>query len=457
MASGSSNEYRVIIRDKSGNITKRQIVATSTQNAKKRAASFAPRGSTITSVQKKLNFQYRVRQGDRTIEGSQSAYSRDEVIFALKRLGFEVKSVHRSRILLGKSPASEIVGFIMQSAKLIEQKIPFHEVLQLMANHTKERNLRGALREIITDLRNGVDSREAFIRQAPVFGYHTSLLLGIATKSNDMKSVLESVALLVERQADFKKGLISSLMLPGVTALTLVGAIGYYAFYLMPQMMDLLGPRMDSIPPLTAATLEVSAWLKENLLYLSILIFTMCTAFYIYITSKPGRLRFHKYMIRIPYIGRILRDTSVEIFCRVFGIMYTSSGENIDAIHIAGDASGNNHLANQMRTIAVPLMLKFGVELGKAFEETGFFPELVLSRFKAGAETGNVKLTALQLADYYKMENGYAMKNLANIIELAITSMILYLWYFSHTFHRRQQQFEFINNDTRLMHIAKSH
>ena len=424
MQTSSTNEYRVTIRDKSGNITRRQIVATSTAHAKKRATAFIQQGSIIQSIKQKVTYRYRVLQGKNIIEGSQSAYSREEVVLGLQRLGFKIKSVQRRTNFFIKAPASEIVGFIKQSAKLIEQKLPFNDVLQLMANHIKEKNLRGALHEIINDLRNGIDSQEAFIRQAPVFGYHTSLMLGIATKSGNIEQVFESVAQLVERQADFKKGLTSSLMLPAVTAITMVGAIGFYVVYLLPQMMEMLGPNMEEIPPLTAMTLGVSDWLKEYYIYIAALIFVVSLIFYLYITSTQGRLKYHQFLIRVPYIGRILRDTSTEIFCRVFGIMYTSSGENIDAIQIAGDTCGNPYLAYQIRNVAVPHMLRFGVELGKAIEETGFFPELVTSRFKTGAETGNVKATAMQLADYYQMENGYAMKNLANVIEMAVTVMI---------------------------------
>jgi len=420
----SQNEYRVTIRDAAGKITRRQIVASSVQQAKKRASTFLARGSIIKTIEKKINYEYRVRQGDRIIEGSQSAYSKEEVVTALRRLGFQIKSIRKRRTFFSQAPASEIVGFVMQSAKLIEQKLPFQDVLQLMANHTKEKNLRGALRDIITDLRNGTDSREAFLRQSHVFGYHVSLMLGIATKSGDMVKVFESVAQLVERQSDFKKGLTSSLMLPGITAITLVGAIGFYVIYLLPKMMEMLGPRMKKIPPLTAFTLEMSSWFKDNFIFLAGSILLLCFGFYIYISSPAGRLNMHKFLIRVPYFGRILRDTSIEIFCRVFGIMYTSSGENIDAIQIAGDASGNPYLAFQIRTVAIPLMLRFGVELGKAMQETGFFPEMVISRFKTGAETGNVKATALQVADYYQMENGYAMKNLANVIEMSVTVMI---------------------------------
>jgi len=420
----SANEYRVTIHDPAGKITRRNITASSVEQAKKRVSASLARGSTIKIVEKKNNYDYRVRQGDRIIEGSQSAYSKEDVVTALRRLGFEIKSIRKRRTLFSQAPASEIVGFVTQSAKLIEQKLPFQDVLQLMANHTKEKNLRGALRDIITDLRNGADSREAFLRQSHVFGYHTSLMLGVATKSGDMNKVFESVAALVERQSDFKKGLTSSLMLPGITAVTMVGAIGFYVIYLLPKMMEMLGPRMEKIPPLTAFTLEASAWFKDNFMILAAFILLLCVGFYAYISSPAGRLKLHKILIRVPYFGRILRDTSIEIFCRVFGIMYTSSGENIDAIQIAGDASGNPYLAHQIRTVAIPLMIRFGVELGKAMEETGFFPEIVISRLKTGAETGNVKATAIQIADYYQMENGYAMKNLANVIEMSVTIMI---------------------------------
>jgi type IV pilus assembly protein PilC len=424
MQTAASNEYRVVIRDPSGKITRRQIIATSVDQAKRRATTFISRGSVIQSIEKKNSYEYRVRQGDKIIEGTQSAYSKEEVTLALNRLGFKILSVRRRRAFFSKAPSNEIVSFVMQSSKLIEQKLPFQDVLQLMANHTKEKNLRGALREIINDLRNGSDSREAFMRQAHVFGYHTSLMLGIATKSGDMKKIFESVAQLVERQSDFSKGLVSSLMLPAITALTLVGAIGFYVVYLLPQMMEMLGPRMEKIPPLTAFTLELSAWFKDNFIFLAGIIILICVAFYVYIGTPAGRLNFHKYLIRVPYVGRILRDTSIEIFCRVFGIMYTSSGENIDAIQIAGEASGNPYLAHQVRTVAIPLMLRYGVELGRAMDEMGFFSEIVISRFKTGAETGNVKDTAIQVADYYQMENGYAMKNLSNVIEMSVTVMI---------------------------------
>ena len=105
--------------------------------------------------------------------------------------------------------------------------------------------------------------------------------------------------------------------------------------------------------------------------------------------------------------------------------MYTSAGENIDAIRLAAEASGNRYLDRQIKSVAIPMMLKFGTEFANALEQTGFFPEMVLSRFKTAGETGEVKSTATQLADYYQMENQYAMKNLVNVIEVSISVIIM--------------------------------
>jgi type IV pilus assembly protein PilC len=140
--------------------------------------------------------------------------------------------------------------------------------------------------------------------------------------------------------------------------------------------------------------------------------------------TTNGRVIFDRIVMKVPYIGRILRNTSVELFCRVLGIMYTT-GENIDAIQHAAEASRNRFLEKQIKNVAIPTMLKYGTEFWKSLEMTFVFPEMVISRFRTASETGSVKSTSVQLADYYEMENRYAMKNLVNVIEVGVSIVIM--------------------------------
>ena len=418
------SEFRIQGNDKAGLAIQRYITSPSLYAAKKRAKALAESyGWTNISVTKKKSYSYRVMRGNTLVEGVQSAYSKDEVTAALEKLGFKVKRVSRFFDIRFAAASDEIVTFIGTSAKLIEQKLPYNEVLNIMANHVRDKNLKGALKAIIRDLKEGVDSREAFIRQGKVLGQDTALMLGIASKSGDMKTIFESVAKFVERQADFRKGLVSSMILPAVTSLALIGALVYYVIFLLPRMVELLAPVMGEMPPLTAFSMEVSEILRDNIILILVLTAATIGGFYAYVMSTPGRSWFDKWVVRIPYIGRILRNTSSELFCRVLGILYTS-GENIDAITHAAESSRNRYLERQIKTIAIPTMLKYGTEFWKALEMTRFFPELVISRFRTAAETGSVKATSVQIADYYEMENRYAMKSLVNVIEVFVSMVI---------------------------------
>ncbi|MFA6467349.1 MAG: type II secretion system F family protein [Bacteroidota bacterium] len=391
----------------------------------KKKANKRPQPVLTVPVKKKKVYHYSVRKGTKTIEGFQNAQSADEVKRNLIRLGFEIKHVRRHYEFQFRASSNEIVSFVVTSARLLEQKLPYSEVLQIMANNTKDNNLKGALRNIILDLKNGVDSRDAFIRQEKVFGEHVALMLGIASKSGEMTSIFKSVAVLVERQSEFKKGLISSLIMPAITSVTVLGAIVFYAVFLVPQMMEMLGPVMSTTPPLTAWTLKASEFLKSNYVWMTVVSLIAIITFYGYMLTDAGKLMRDRVIIRIPYIGNILRNTSTEIFCRVLGIMYTSSSENVEAIQIAAEASGNAYLSHRIRTVSIPSMLKYGTDLGKAFQAADFFPEIFISRFGTASETGAVKETAVQVADYYQLENQFSMKNLMAFIEISITIVIM--------------------------------
>ncbi len=421
----TASEYRIQAIDQNGRSIQRYITAISIFAARERARSLAEtHGWRKTSVDKKKSYSYRVLRGSTQIDGVQSAYSRSEVTAALEKLGFKVKTVRRFYDVRFAASSEEVVTFIGTSAKLLEQKLPYNEILQIMSGHVRDKNLRSALKAIIRDLKDGVDSRDAFLRQGKVIGHETALMLGIASKSGDMKAIFESVARFVERQADFRKGLMSSMILPAVTTLALVGALIFYILYLLPKMVDLLKPVMGDMPPLTAFTMQVSDVLKDNLIVICLGVAAALGGFYAYILTARGRVWFDKWVVRLPYVGRILRNTSSELFCRVLGILYTS-GENIDAIQHAAESSRNRYLERQIKIVSIPTMLKYGTEFWKAMDMAAFFPEMIVSRFRTAAETGSVKSTSIQLADYYEMENRYAMKNLVNIIEVGVSLVIM--------------------------------
>ncbi|MFZ0389586.1 MAG: type II secretion system F family protein, partial [Calditrichia bacterium] len=105
--------------------------------------------------------------------------------------------------------------------------------------------------------------------------------------------------------------------------------------------------------------------------------------------------------------------------------LYSGSGENVDAIRMAADASGNKYFEQQIKTVAIPMMLREGRGLVESFEASGVFTKTALARFHSGAETGTVKTTAQQVGNYYENETVYKLKNAVDFVQLGIARIIM--------------------------------
>jgi type IV pilus assembly protein PilC len=396
--------------------------------AKQRAQSLAKeKRFKLLRVRGRSTFIYRVRRGDeKPITGEQKAFTKEEVQDALQKMGYKVLSVNKKLIDFKlKPPATEIITFVRVSADLMRQKLPFNEIMQLLINDIQNKTLRDTIRDINQELKQGRDSEVVFKRYEGVLGKFTANMLGLASKSGNMAEIYDSAAKFLERQIDFKKNLKSALIMPLVTLFVMLLCVIFYVGYVFPATAELFVRFKIELPPMTRATLKMSDFIVNNIVVLMIAMIAPCIILARAVSTDKGRFLLDRYIIRIPVMGPLLHKQSIEIFCRVFYALYSGSGENIDVIKMAAEACGNKFMEHQIKTIAIPLMVEKGTNITEAFEATGVFTKTALSRFHSGAETGTVKHTAFQLAEYYEKETTYKLKNAIEFIQLSVSMLIM--------------------------------
>jgi type IV pilus assembly protein PilC len=405
------------------------IGADSYKDAKQKAAQMAAEKKfKLTGVYERVAWLYRVQKGtEKPIDGEQKAYTKGEVKQALEKMGYRVIYV-RKRLFGNKqkaAPAVEVITFVRMSADLMRQKLPFNEILMLLMNDIGNPALRDAVKEINSELKQGKDSEKVFLKQAPVFGRFTANMLGLASKSGNMTEIYESTAKFLERNAEFKRNLKSALIMPLVTLFILFLAVLFYVAYIFPATAEMFEKFKIELPPMTKATLSFSRWLMANIIPLLIAIVVPVVFVMRFLTTERGRFLLDKSIMKVPVVGPLLHKTAIEIYCRVFYALYSGSGENIDVIRMAAEACGNKYMEHQIKTIAIPMMLEKGKGLTEAFQATGVFTQTAISRFNSGAETGTVKNTAIQLAEYYEKETTYKLKNAIEVIQLSVSMVIM--------------------------------
>jgi len=377
-------------------------------------------------TERKRTFLYTTQMGqERPRQGEQRAFNREEIVEALEKMGYRVLKVQRKWIDTRlRPPFTDIVLFIRITADLLREKLAYSEILSLLVADTSNRTLRETIREINQDLKDGREGQEVFAKHQEVLGRFPAYMLGVASTSGDMTAIYDSTAKFLERNEEFRKSLRQALVMPIVVALFLLVAVLFYVAYIFPKTAELFVKFGMELPPLTQLTLDLSGFLCDHLVAeIAILVALICGGLHV-ARSRRGRLWIDRLVPHIPVVGPLLHKTSIEIFARVFHALYTGSGENIAVLRIAAEACRNTYMEARIVEVAIPAMLRQGTGLVEALEQTRVFTRNALARFRAGVESGSLKMASLQLANYYERETTYRMRHVIDLINFCLSLTI---------------------------------
>lgn len=427
-------EYRFNGVGQNGHPVQGTVFAPSRRQARQKVAALSEKHQfNAKDLQQRRAYLYKVRHpSGKVITGEQKAFSPDEISGALSKMGLEVIRVERKLFSFqAKPPNTDLIMFVRLSANLLRDKLPFDEVLNLLVNDISSKSLKQVIRDLNADLKSGMEAKQAFMKHQHMLGKFTAYMLGIASQSGNMSEIYESTARFLERKDEFRKSVKSAMITPAVTMVVLIAVMIWYVWYIFPQTAGLLGSLGMELPPMTAKTLVFSAWMDAHWHWVLLANVAAIGSFVAYARSARGRLNLHRMMIRLPVIGSLLHKLNVEVFCRVFAVLYSGAGDNINVIRIAAEASGNSYMEHRIKTVTVPLMVAQGVDLVRAMEASNVFTSMSLARFRSGAETGNVRKSAEQMADYYEKETTLKLKTsvetIQTVVAIIITLAIIFL------------------------------
>jgi type IV pilus assembly protein PilC len=165
-------EFRFSAEKANGQVISGSLSAESASEGKKKIQKLAERNQLkLKTIERKATFLYKVRKGkEKPVTGEQKAFTKGEVVAALNKLGYNVVSVNRKFLDFSmKPPTAEIVSFVKISAELLEQKLPYNEVMTLLINDIQNKTLRESLKDINNELKKGADSEATFLRYQSVF------------------------------------------------------------------------------------------------------------------------------------------------------------------------------------------------------------------------------------------------------------------------------------------------
>ena len=135
-------------------------------------------------------------------------------------------------------------------------------------------------------------------------------------------------------------------------------------------------------------------------------------------TSPEGRLKWDRWLLRLPLWGPVVRKIEVARFSRTLGTLLHSGVPLLQGMTIVREILTNQGIATTIEPIRNGI--KKGEGIAHPIKQSGVFPPLAMHLIEVGEESGRLDTMLIQVAEVYDTEVRNAIKNLIAFFEPAL-------------------------------------
>lgn len=323
--------------------------------------------------------------------------------------------------------ARDLAHFTYQFSVLMQARLSVVDGLRAIAEQETNHDLRRIIENIAASIEGGETITGALEPHRTIFGEVYLEMIHAAEVSGNLIEVLDRLSTMLEREDEMRRAIRGALIYPICVVGAMVLAMGFLMFHIVPRFASMYEGRGVELPVITRVVFNASGWLHDWwFLPLGALVALIVLVPQLW--SRPAvRLRLDRVFHRVPLLRGILVGLAVSRFTHVFGLSMRSGIGLIDALNLAGKASGRPLLEDDARKMRD--QVNDGGRLTDVLSTCGYLPSFTRRMLAAGEEAAEISRMCEVVARHYDREVMDMSKNIATAIEpiliLALASVVL--------------------------------
>jgi general secretion pathway protein F len=313
--------------------------------------------------------------------------------------------------------AKQLTLFTRQLAT-ISQVSPLEEALRTISRQSELPHVRTIVAQVADGVVEGRRLADAMGREPRSFPPLYRAMVSAGESSGSLPDILDRLAKLLERQAEMRGKIISALAYPVVLTIVAIGVVGALMIAVVPKVVEQFDDVGQQLPLLTRIIMGLSgflaAWWWAILLGLVFLAAAGVRA----LQEEPVRLRFDRALLRLPLLGRLIRDLHAARMARTLSTMIESRLPLIEGLRLTAGTVHNRALRQAMA--AMVDSIRGGGSLSGAFSRAGIFPPLLVYLAASGESAGRLDTMLARAADYLEREFDTFTATALSMLEPAI-------------------------------------
>jgi general secretion pathway protein F len=297
--------------------------------------------------------------------------------------------------------AKQLTLFTRQLSSLA-QVSPLEEALRTISRQSEQPHVRRILTGVHSGVVEGQRLSDAMRRESISFPALYRAMIAAGEGAGTLPLITERLAVLLERQAEMRGKLIGALAYPAILSLVAILVVMGLMVSVVPRVVEQFDNVDQQLPLITQVVIGISAFLASYY-WVSIILALMGALIFWQAMKQPVfRLAVDRNILRIPLIGKLLRNLHAARMARTLATMVASRLPLLEGLRLTGGTIRNKVLSAANDEIVEAV--RSGGSLSGAMRASGVFPPLLVYLTASGESAGQLDIMLERAAEYLERE-----------------------------------------------------
>ena len=375
-------------------------------------------------------FQYRSLMPDgSTLRGSVEAPDLKQAVAALRSaVGtlVDVQPVRATKKSGSGQPktASSAAAALMigELAVLLKAGLPLDRALALAIGNIEPKSIAERFAPMLVAVREGLPLSGAFAKSPHLVTSTAVAMTEAGEASGKLYEALTRLAEMLERAAELRRLVITSLIYPIALFVIAVGVVLLMLLVVVPQFEALMSKNMAQLPAASQAVLWASSALRENGLLLLLVLVGLIFGLRAVMARPAVRFATDRIVLGIPQLGPLLQRLDTARFARTLGALVEGQVSLPVAVTLAQRTIQNTYMNAAMSKIADGI--REGDGLAGPLAAAGIVPDIAIGFVRTGEESSQLGMMLSRLGDVLDRDVKVRLTRVVAILTPLITVIL---------------------------------
>jgi MSHA biogenesis protein MshG len=322
----------------------------------------------------------------------------------------------------GKPNNSDLMMFSRQMYTITKAGVPLLRGLRGLQASMHNDVLRDALADIVTSLESGRDLGTSFARHNDIFPPLYVNMVRVGETTGTLDTAFLRLCDYLSMEQDVHDRVKSALRYPLIVVAAVIVAVGIISVKVIPAFAPIFRVLGDKIPLPTRLIMGASS-ITQHYWWLILLIAAAAfLAARSYVGTDAGRYQWHRALLKMPLVGSLIHEAVLARVTRSLAICLSAGIPALQALGTIARTTGNDCVSEAI--LHLRDMVERGESISRAAATAELFPALVVQMIAVGEETGELSELLGEVAEHYRRDVDYQLKNLSAVIEPALIVVV---------------------------------